>query len=295
MMRAFTLCCLLLALGCSSVPKVEEKKNKPSEASQKTSESKNKQSNEKVEKENTPLDLGSDEKSEGEGVAGGEKTSNYRALKKALNESKDSEVLSEVSKILAENKKDLKTLNALAMHHYSKGRFGIAKTILKRAFETESESSILYNNLGLILLKENKVKEAIVSFEKSLVIEKDNLPSLRNLAGIYAYYRDYKRTAEIYEKLSVKSSLRNDEANNFAVSLSYLGQLEKASKIFERFYKKDPSVDFLFSYLVFLVYQKKNYKEASEVIRKIEIKKANKEYSQRVSLIKNFLSKQRLK
>lgn len=213
----------------------------------------------------------------------------YRRLVKLAQKGREKELLAETEKILSSNKNNISAIYVLAMMYYRKGKLGMAKSILQRAFAIVPKSERLYNSLGLIFLKEGKLEKSLSAFRKSLSINPSYRPALNNLADIYSAELDYRKSAETYEKIEKLGKLNGKQLSNYALSLWKTGKLDEAEKVYEKIYPQMKTASYYFNYLVFLTYMQKDYPKAKEVLVKINKSSDLKRYRSRVKLIGQYV------
>lgn len=85
----------------------------------------------------------------------------------------------------------------LAMVFEDLGDIHSAKEILYHLKSNKIEEPVIYNNLAILLLKENNQKESKELLNKSLKIKKNSV-ALQNLAGIYENEENWKAALSFY-------------------------------------------------------------------------------------------------
>lgn len=210
----------------------------------------------------------------------------------AAKESKSEEnMLQAVSRILGKDPKNLQALNTLAVFYFENDKPGLAKIILTRALADHPNVPTLHNNLGIIFLKENKQRLALASFRKSLELKSNYSAGAANLASIYLEYKDYSRAIEPLEDAykSTRSLLDKGEgysvefANNYAVALAGLGELDKAEDIYSDIIEKNSrNTTVLLNYAILLVERLNKSKEAMSIINKIKFVSDDRQVLRRV-------------
>jgi tetratricopeptide (TPR) repeat protein len=201
-----------------------------------------------------------------------------KKLKEASSNHDESGVLQSATHILGEDPKNLAALNALAVHYYNQGKYGMSKILILRALNDHQNSATLYNNLGVIYLSENKQRQAMGYFRKALELQPKYAYASSNLGAICLEYKDYNKAASILESgyNAVKSDLRRgsysmDVASNYAQALSGAGQSEAAQKIFKKLIdidEQNPAL--LYNYAVLLVARMKNKDEGEKIIARLK-------------------------
>jgi|GEM_PF-3450280 len=201
-----------------------------------------------------------------------------KKLKEASSNHDENGVLQSATHILGEDPKNLAALNALAVHYYNQGKYGMSKILILRALNDHQNSATLYNNLGVIYLSESKQRQAMGYFRKALEMQPKYAYASSNLGAICLEYKDYNKAASILESgyNAVKSDLRRgsysmDVASNYAQALSGAGQNEAAQKIFKKLIdidEQNPAL--LYNYAVLLVARMKNKDEGEKIIARLK-------------------------
>ncbi|MBY0384837.1 hypothetical protein K2X05_06725, partial [bacterium] len=106
-------------------------------------------------------------------------------LSKAFQSKNQKELFNIAGQILSQNPNDAQALNALALHHIQKGEWGAARLLLERALEKNKDVAGLYNNLGVIDLREESLESAYLNFKTAYSKDSRNSNVLNNLGSIY--------------------------------------------------------------------------------------------------------------
>ncbi|MBX3021530.1 MAG: tetratricopeptide repeat protein [Bdellovibrionales bacterium] len=192
--------------------------------------------------------------------------------------SKDETMLVEaVSKRLGKDQNDLKALNALAVHYFEDGKYGLSRIILSRAQKAHANEPALENNQGVLYLSEDKQRPAIAAFRKALEMKSSYQIASANLGSIFVEYRDYGRAKDLLErgysavKSDMKKGLGIDIANNYALSLSGSGDTDRAKDIYQNILKADSgSVTALLNYSILLIHKLKDKKEGEKQLNRLK-------------------------
>jgi Tfp pilus assembly protein PilF len=214
-----------------------------------------------------------------------------KRLSAAREQKSESAMLDAVSRILGKDSKNLPALNALAVFYFEADKPGLSKIILNRALADHPNVPALYNNLGIVYLKEEDQRQAIASFRKSLQLKSDYAQGSANLASIYLEYKDYSRALSPLEDAyrATKSGLDKGEvlavefANNYAVALAGVGEAEKAEDVYENIVKgNSKNTTVLLNYAILLVERLNKPKPAMAIISKIKFVSDDREVLRRV-------------
>lgn len=100
--------------------------------------------------------------------------------------------------------------------------------------------SLLYNNLGMIALRDNNRDEAIGYFEKATEAQPRIAAPLANLGSIYLKGRNYEKAYEVFKKAHEVDNQFEDAVLGLGSALEGLGKFEEASKQYEDFSNDHP-------------------------------------------------------
>ena len=180
-------------------------------------------------------------------------------------------LLIEAGKLLSKNEYDLKALCVLGLYHMDRGEYGASRIFFEKALKKYPNEAGLYNNIGVILLKENNLDSALLSFKKAYDIENSNLAVQANLGSIYVKYMDYVQA----ENLAVDAYPRKPDnviiANNFAIILRTQGQYEEAEQIYMKILNSNSrNLPANLNYAILLVEYMKKYKKGKQMVNKLE-------------------------
>lgn len=195
----------------------------------------------------------------------------YSELRKLYKAKRFRELQTEASKILSKDEFDLRALAILGIYHMDQKQYGAARIFFEKALEKHKDEPGLYNNIGVILLREGDLESALVSFKKADEIESGNPYVQANLGSIYVKYLDYVEAEPLVEESYSKLSDNNIVANNYAIVLRTQGQYPEAQKIYEKALAKDSrNIPTNLNYAILLVEYMKNYEKARQIVNKIE-------------------------
>lgn len=199
------------------------------------------------------------------------KSGEYEKLSKALKSGSDIEVINACSLILSQNPYDLKTLNALAMYHFRKGRNGISKIILDKALEKHPDSPIIYNNYAVIYIKEGKTQEAVALLKKSLSINPNHREAAINLGTIYVSHLDFDRARPLLTRAYKSDKPDKILLNNYGVALRGTGDHSMAEEIYSEVVDKNPDyLSGLLNYAILLVDYLDKGVQAEKILKKVK-------------------------
>jgi eukaryotic-like serine/threonine-protein kinase len=89
--------------------------------------------------------------------------------------------------------------NTLASFYYRKQRYQDADAQYRKALEVAPDNAAVYSNLGATLRREYKPAEAVKMYRRSIELE-PVYPALNNLAALYYAQRNFRASAETYDK-----------------------------------------------------------------------------------------------
>lgn len=195
----------------------------------------------------------------------------YSQLRKLYQSQRYRELIEEASKILSKNEYDLRALSILGLYHLDRGEFGAARIFFEKALEKHKDVPGLYNNIGIILLKEANLESALQSFKKAYDLDSSNPVVQANLGSIYVKYMDYSEAEPLVQDSYAKMSDDVIVANNYAIVLRTQGQYDAAEKIYKKALAKDSrNISTNLNYAILLIDYMKKYQEAQQLVNKIE-------------------------
>jgi tetratricopeptide (TPR) repeat protein len=157
-------------------------------------------------------------------------------------------------------------LNELALVYEARGQHELADLVLHRALEVDDKTKAAaqtWNNLGLVALSLRQDQVAFAHFDQASRLDPGLTVARRNKAAVYLDCGDYQKAAE-----ELKSVTHADPADIEAwvalgVAERGLGQLEPATRSFEKALEIDPTTaDALYDLAVLLMDFKKEKSKA---------------------------------
>ncbi len=199
-------------------------------------------------------------------------SSKHTELRNAFKLKNEAAMLRAANQILGSNANDLETLNTLAVFYKDEGKLGLSYLILVRALKDHQGEATLHNNVGVILQLQKQERMAQGSFRKAIELNSKHFEALMNLGTIQTEFGDGKAGAS---SLEIPYKNKGKEAglalaNNYAVNLSRIGQLDKAKKIFEEYTEKTsnvPSAVWL-NYAILMIERQKDFKDGQRPLNK---------------------------
>lgn len=182
-----------------------------------------------------------------------------------------------VSKRLGKDQGDLQALNALAVFYAENGKIGLSRIILARAQKAHPNEPGIFNNQGVLFLKEGKQRPGIASLRKAMELKSSYTVGAANLGAIFCEYKDYARAADLLESAygAVRGEMKRggialDVANNYALALMGSGDNDKARDIFKNILEADNgNVTALLNYSILLIHRLKDKKEGERQLNRL--------------------------
>lgn len=212
----------------------------------------------------------------------------FKELTSAIKSQNDDSIRIAAEKILARVPGDVRSLNALAMVYYRKGRFEHAAYLLGKAIQKDANRAELHSNLGLVSLAQNEPLVAVKNFRRAIEINPDDGAASANLGALYIANRDYIK-ARIMMETAYKAGLRDVKVlNNYGIALTAGADYERAKSIFQEGLKASSNHrELLFNYAILLVDHLNQYKDGLDVINRLKFVGAPPESRSRLASLEN--------
>jgi Tfp pilus assembly protein PilF len=200
-------------------------------------------------------------------------------LSKAFESKNQKELFNVAGQVLSQNPHDAQALNALALHHIQRGEWGAARLLIERALEKNKNIAGLYNNLGVIDLREDSLESAYLNFKTAYSIDSRNSNVLNNLGSIYIKYLDYGKAERPIEDAYSFMPESLSVTNNYAILKRSLGQYDESARLYKKVLDKDPrNVSTILNYAILLIEYMKKYDEGERLLNKLEFLESNEPY-----------------
>lgn len=200
-------------------------------------------------------------------------------LSKAFQSKNQKELFNVAGQILSQNPYDAQALNALALYHIQKGEWGAARLLLERALEKNKDIAGIYNNLGVIDLREESLESAYLNFKTAYSKDARNSNVLNNLGSIYIKYLDYDKAGRLIEDAYSFMPDSLSVTNNYAILKRSQGQYDEAARLYKKVLDKDPrNVSTVLNYAILLIEYMKKYDEGERLLNKLEFLESNEPY-----------------
>ncbi len=208
---------------------------------------------------------------------------NLEAIERAIKSGKESKVLEATSNVLNKDPNNVLAINSLAFFYLNRKKLKLGSLIMNRVLSKRSKEPVLLNNLGVVALKYNEVRDAVNYFKKALSADSSYAISKANLATIFVKNYDYHNAFFLYKR-SYQSLLKKWPANhpkaravlnNYGVSLMGLKKWKTAMSLFGRFIKSpSPKPEILLNYAIVLTdgfKDKSLYQEAEGLVDELTL------------------------
>ncbi len=200
-------------------------------------------------------------------------------LSKAFDSKNQKEIFAIAGQILSQNPNDPHALNILALYHIQKGEWGAARLLIERALEKNKDVAGLYNNLGVIDLREDSLESAYLNFKTAYSKDSRNSNVLNNLGSIYIKYLDYGKATRLIEDAYSYMPDSLSVTNNYAILKRSQGQFDESARLYKKVLDKDPrNVPALLNYAILLIEYMKKYDEGERLLNKLEFLESNEPY-----------------
>lgn len=202
---------------------------------------------------------------------------NVEDINRAFVAKEERALVEAASKRLGKDQGDLTALNALGVFYAEQGKIGLARILFSRAQKSHQNEPGIYNNQGVLFLKEGKQRPAIAAWRKAMELKGSYTVGAANLGAIFCEYKDWGRAADLLSDAysAVRSDLKRggialDVANNYALALMGSGDPDKAKGIFKNILEADNgNVTALLNYSILLIHVLKDKKEGEKQLNRL--------------------------
>jgi len=203
---------------------------------------------------------------------------------------KNSEATAKAYKLLEHNPEETRAVFLLAVSAMRRNRRELAKFHFEKLEKDRNFPwrSLLFNNLGMIALKENDRNRAIEYFEKAVDAKPEIPAPLVNLGSIYLQSHHYSKARSMFEEAVELDGNFEDAHLGLGVSLAGLGRHDKAHSVFSGYLSSHPNaLSLLYNDAILLAkHLKKKNKARAKMMR--YIKKGGKETAKAQKLIQKW-------
>jgi tetratricopeptide (TPR) repeat protein len=129
-------------------------------------------------------------------------------------------------------------------HAKSKSQLEMARLICVQATKVDDKYAPVYNILGLILLKQEKVTPALREFRKAVAIDNNFLEAHMNIGAITLSFRDYKSAEESFRRvltLNPSKQVKKEAHVGLGVALRGQRKYREAMAEYKRALALDPT------------------------------------------------------
>ena len=147
------------------------------------------------------------------------------------------------SQVLIRDPTNMGAYRIMASVYYDKGDLDMAHLICQRGLVVKDKDPRLLNTLGLVLLRMQKVPEALAQFRMALQKEPDMIQTRFNVAKIALDYKDFRVAREEFQKILAYEPDNIKAEVGLGIAMRGAGDYENALKHFQKLsekYPKDP-------------------------------------------------------
>ncbi|MGO0792507.1 tetratricopeptide repeat protein [Herbaspirillum seropedicae] len=116
----------------------------------------------------------------------------------------------------------------------------LAEQAYADALALRPDDHTIWNNLGAVLLQQDKRPDAISAFERALQIDPDFLPSLLHLGGIHEAAGDKMQASHYQCRAYVLPPLEGKSWEMLGISFYFLGRLPEAAEAYRAWLREEP-------------------------------------------------------
>lgn len=208
-------------------------------------------------------------------------------MDEAIKAQSDERVYAAATEILAQNSRDTKALNALAMYHYKRKRYDLSQYLLNQALNV-SKDSALYSNLGLVQLALGENRLAVNSFRSALKANPKDGVAASNLGAIYVRDRDFTKALVVLETAYKYGPKDIRTANNYAIALTAGKKYSDANGIYKSILKQENNnSEVLYNYATLLIDHMKQYNDGLEIINRLKFVGGPEDTRNRIIALEN--------
>jgi len=153
----------------------------------------------------------------------------FAAADAAFKEKRDQEAMALLTAALSDGPGPVGAYRILATKLYSAHRYAEAEVWARKGLETAPKSIDLWNLLGVVLRRQNKLGEALAALDKAQKLDPKSLMPLINKANVYNDMRDGQRALECAQKLTRQQPKAAEHHRTMATAYRHLGQMENAA------------------------------------------------------------------
>ena len=130
---------------------------------------------------------------------------------------------------IAINPKNILALNTLANHHKDLEKYRSAKVLYRQVISLDPKFAVGYNNLGTMLMEQDKISQAISMFELSLTLDENQNDVRKNLAIALKYDGNTEGSERQLWKV-IKGNPFDTEAYRHLTSISHFTMDDEFTK-----------------------------------------------------------------
>ena len=150
------------------------------------------------------------------------------------------EAISHARQALVEDPDNMNSYINLAIAYYNMDMLDLARFVCLNALGIDPQAAQLHNMLGLILLKKDDVRGAVVEFNKALQADPDLVDARMNAGAVTLSYSDFQSAFDHFDHV-VKLQPNNTEARlSRAVALRGLERFDDAKQAYADLITENP-------------------------------------------------------
>ena len=145
-------------------------------------------------------------------------------------------------KVIDDDRAEAHYFNNIGSEALLIGDYSLAEEFLRRSIDLDSSFSFVWTNLGVLLRKMDKTKEAEEHFKKAVMLDKKNHTAKMNLAGLYESQGFIKKSEKLKDQ--IKKILNRNPYYHFDLGVSeynrenYRGAIDYFKRAIRRDHKK---------------------------------------------------------
>ena len=130
-----------------------------------------------------------------------------------------------------------------------------------------------YQNLGFSYIQSDNIQEALKAYSKASEIDPENLHVKNSIGALYYQDKEYTKAIEILEEVLAKadpqSQIYNEAIYNLAYCYDLMGDADKAIETYDSALKANPNDKDLIFNMGRLYFQQEKYEKAIEIFQQV--------------------------
>jgi len=209
-------------------------------------------------------------------------------LLNAETEKNEDKIFKAATNILLVNNQDPLAMYSLGGYYQRKNKPEAAKVLFNRLIRLNVKVSEVYNNLGLMELRDGEKKAALTFFRKAVEARSSNAAAAINAGNLYLEHKDYNKAVTAYEFANLKSSRDFRLLSNYSMALMGAGKVEESEKIIkEALVVANSDKNLMLNYAILLIDHLKKYQEGLDQISKLRFLGPSSDMRERMNVLEN--------